>query len=77
MESEAETNEIIRLELEGSERNYKLSQLKHVVRRYFIVRTYPLKKHIPNLSDVDIVGISIMDLVWDYQLDNLKMYKNV
>jgi hypothetical protein len=65
MESEAETNEIIRLELEGSERNYKLSQLKHVVRRYFIVRNYPLKKHIQNLADTDIIGISIMDLIWD------------
>lgn len=65
MESEAEINEIIRLEFKGSERNYKLSKLKHVVRRYFIVRNYPLKKHIPNLSDTDIVGISIMDLVWN------------
>ena len=65
MESEAEINEIIRLELEGSERNYKLSQLKHVIRRYFIVRNYPLKKHIPNLSDNDVVGISIMDLEWN------------
>lgn len=70
MEYEAETNEIIRSELEGSDRNYKLSKLKHVVRRYFIVRTYRLKKHIPNLSDVDIVGISIMDLVW-YRNDYL------
>lgn len=65
MEIEAETNEMVRATLTSTDRNYKLSQLKHVVKRYFVVRNYPLKKHIPNLSDSDIVGISIMDLVWN------------
>lgn len=78
MELEAETNELVRLELDGVDRNIKLSKLKHVVRRYFIVRNYPLNKHIPNLSDDDIVGISIMDLVWtrnDYLWE--KIYLNL
>lgn len=65
MEYEAELNELNRLKLKGTERNYKLSQLKHVVRRYFVIRNYSLNKHIPNLSDDDIVGISIMDLIWN------------
>lgn len=65
MESEAESNEITRSKLKGVDRNLKLSQLKHVVRRYFEVRNYSLNKHIPNLVDTDIVGVSIMDLVWN------------
>lgn len=65
MEMESENNETIRKEFEGYDRNYKLTQLYHVVKRYYVVRTYPLKKHIPNLLDVDIIGISIMDLEWD------------
>lgn len=64
MELEAETNELVRLKLKSTNRNYKLSKLKHVIRRYFIVRNYSLNKHIPNLLDNDIVGISIMDLIW-------------
>jgi hypothetical protein len=65
METESELNELIRFEFEGIERDLKLSMMKHVVRRYFVVRNYPLKKHIPNLIDTDIIGISIMDLTWD------------
>lgn len=65
MEMEADKNELLRKEFQGSNRNLKLSQMYHVVRRYFVVRTYSLKKHIPNLSDTDIIGISIMDLEWD------------
>ncbi len=65
MELEVETNKIIRKNLQGVNRNYKLEQLKHVVKRYFVVRNYLIKKHIPNLKDNDIIGISIMDLVWN------------
>ena len=35
MELEVETNQIIRRNLQGINRNYKLEQLKHVVKRYF------------------------------------------
>lgn len=65
MEMEADKNELLRNEFKGSNRNSKLSQLYHVVRRYFVVRKYSIKKHVPNLSDTDIIGISIMDLEWD------------
>lgn len=65
MVSEAETNEVIRFEFKGIERDKKLRMMKHVVRRYFVVRNYPLNKHIPNLIDNDIIGISIMDKVWN------------
>lgn len=65
MEMEAESNELVRKEFEGSDRNLKLSKLYHVVRRYFVVRNYHIIKHIPNLYDNDIIGISIMDLEWD------------
>ena len=65
MELEVESNKIIRKNLQGVNRNYKLEQLKHVVKRYFVVRNYLIKKHIPNLKDNDIVGISIMDLEWN------------
>jgi hypothetical protein len=77
MENEAESNESARKEFKGSERNYKLSQLYHVVRRYFIVRNYSIKKHIQNLLDTDIVGISIMDLEWnnnDYLWNKIYLY---
>jgi hypothetical protein len=74
MEMEAESNELARKELEGSDRNYKLSKLYHVVRKFFVVRNYSIKKHIPNLSDNDIIGISLMDLEWnknDYLWDKI------
>ena len=65
MESEVEINQITRAELKGTDRNNKLIKLNHVIKRYFVVRNYLIKKHIPNLKDNDIIGISIMDLVWD------------
>jgi hypothetical protein len=66
MEMEVETNKVIRTKFKGMERDLKLSHLYHVVKRYFVVRTYPLKSHIPNLTDMDIVGVSIMDLEWEH-----------
>jgi hypothetical protein len=65
MEMEVETNKVIRTKFKGMDRDLKLSHLYHVVKRYFVVRTYPLKSHIPNLTDTDIVGVSIMDLEWN------------
>jgi hypothetical protein len=65
MEAEDDFNENIRTELHGVDRNAKLKKLKHIVRRYFIARSYPLKRHVPNLIDNDIVGISFMDLTWN------------
>ena len=64
MEMEAEFNETVRNNLEGVCRDVKLSNLYHVIKRYYVVRTYSLKSHIPNLIDSDIVGVSIMDLEW-------------
>ena len=64
MEMEAEFNENVRNKLEGVNRDVKLSNLYHVVKRYYTVRTYSLKSHVPNLVDSDIVGVSIMDLEW-------------
>lgn len=65
MEMEDDYNENIRIKLHGLDRNEKLKKLKHVVRRYFIARSYPLKRHVPKLIDDDIVGISFMDLTWN------------
>lgn len=65
MNKEDKINESIRFKYKNSPRDLKLSLMNHIIRRYFVVRTYPLKKHIPNLKDDDIVGVSIMDLVWD------------
>ncbi len=78
MEKESEFNESIRLQNKKINRNDKLQKMKHVVRKYFSVRNYPLKKHIPNLIDNDIVGVSIMDLTWN-QNDYLwkKIYQSL
>lgn len=65
MELESDYNEIIRSKSNNILRNIKLQNMKHVTRRYFVTRTYPLYKHIPNLLDKDIVGVSLMDLEWN------------
>lgn len=65
MEEEDNYNIGISTKTHGINRDKKLSMMKHLIRRYFQVRNYPLKKHIPNLIDEDVVGVSIMELKWN------------
>jgi len=65
MEMEEELNELISHEYENSPKDKKFSMMNHVVRKYFIVRSCPLKKLFPSLIENDIVGVSIMDLTWN------------
>jgi hypothetical protein len=65
MEIEAEYNETIRLKYKNYKRDEKLKLMKHVIRRYFEINKFEIKKHIPNILDTDIVGITIMDRIWN------------
>lgn len=74
MEIEDEYNEIIRLKYKNYKRDERLKLMNHVIRRYFEINKFEIKKHIPNILDTDIVGISIMDRVWnrnDYLWDKI------
>lgn len=65
MEIEAEYNETIRLKYKNYKRDEKLKLMYHVIRRYFEINKFEIKKHIPNILDTDIVGITIMDRIWN------------
>lgn len=74
MEMEAEYNETIKLKYKNYKRDDRLKLMHHVIRRYFEINKFEIKKHIPNILDTDIVGISIMDRIWnrnDYLWDKI------
>ncbi len=77
VEIEAETNELIRKKYVNYKRDDKLKLMYHVVRRYFEINKYDIKKHIPNLLDSDIISISIIDKIWnwnDYLWEKIHLY---
>lgn len=67
MEIESEANESIKVKVKHKnlKRDDKLKLMFHVVERYFEINKYNIKKHIPNMINFDIVGISIMDRIWN------------
>lgn len=65
MEAEAEANESIKVQYRNYKRDDKLKLMFHVVKRYFEINKYDIEKHMPNMINFDIVGISIMDRIWN------------
>lgn len=65
MEIEVETNEFIKKKYINYKRDEKLKLMHHVVKRYFEINKFDIKKHLPNLSNSDIVSISIIDKIWN------------
>jgi hypothetical protein len=63
MKMEAEYNETIRQKYKNYKRDDKLKLMKHVIRRYFEINKFEIKKHFPNILDTDIVGISIINKI--------------
>lgn len=81
---EDETNIMIKKKYFNYKRNDKLKLMYHLTKRYFEINKYDINKHLPNIMDLDIVSISIMDkrfdsndYLWDKILFCLKQINKI